>query len=613
MAQPPNSNRPQTVDITSKSSMELSDDLMKMMSPALDAIRSSLRDQTKIMSDTFNLGIENARKAGLKANLSQSDLSATSQKITDTATDAGNSSTGNNTNVLFAGGLFSPAMLSGIVAVAASMTGFDAAIKAIALPGKFKTFNTNMTKFADEVVYMGIRLEEFAKKVKGFKPKLPRLPTIGFVDADGKPFDFSKVWGETKVGAKLNSIGANVGSFFDRIKSAIDMKWTATAELLDTKVTGIKSSVDVFFDGIKTSIDTRWTSVTDAFDTKISGIKTSVNGFFDGIKTSVDGKLVQAADSPFAKSLDEISTSAGKFYDSLPRLKITIPEGITGPGSISETITKVFGSLDGGGILGFLGKVGKFLKPLLIPFEFIIKTVMRPFTQVLLSIIDFVVGFYDGFTSEEGSFMDKVTAGIEGGILGIIKGITEAIDLIFIKLPAWILEKLGFEGAAEGLREFSLTELIDPAWEAIKGFFKNLFNDPKGTLMGAASSFGDMAGDLLKTILRAVLPDPTASLMSFAGLAAAPLKATGVYEYAGIDSSSGELLPSAIKTTVSSSASDALALDATATKNGSGGGSGGTTVVNSAPTYVTKGGNQINQQYTMGKIMSLSQGSTAGF
>ena len=67
MAQPPNSNKPQTVDITSKSSMGLSDDLMKMMTPALDSIRSSLSDQTKIMSATFNLGVENARKAGLKA------------------------------------------------------------------------------------------------------------------------------------------------------------------------------------------------------------------------------------------------------------------------------------------------------------------------------------------------------------------------------------------------------------------------------------------------------------------------------------------------------------------------------------------------------------------
>ena len=608
MAQPPNSNKPQTVDITSKSSMGLSDDLMKMMTPALDSIRSSLSDQTKIMSATFNLGVENARKAGLKANLAQSKAAEASDKITaSVAPSGGDGGDGGS------GGMSMPmlGLGSGIVAIAASLTGFDAAIKAMALPGKFKTFNTNWTKFTDEIVYMGIRIEEFAKKVKAFKPKLPRLPTISFLDADGKAFDFGKVWGETKLAGRLGDISRNVNGFFDRIKSAIDMKWTAAAELIDTKVTGIKTGVNGFFDGIKSSIDTRWTSLADTFDTKISGIKTGVNGFFDGIKTSVDGKLVQAADSPLAKSLGEIKSSVGKFFDGLPRMKITIPEGITGPGSISETITKVFGSLDGGGILGFLGKVGKFLKPLLIPFEFLLKTVMRPFTQILLTIIDFVVGFYEGFTSEEGSMMDKVTAGIEGGLLGVVKGITEAIDLIFIKLPAWILEKLGFDGAAEGLREFSLTELIDPAWEAIKGFFKNLFNDPKGTLMGAASSFGDMAGELMKTILRAVLPDPSAGLMSFAGLAAAPLKMTGVYEYAGIDSKTGQVLPSAISSTASSSAADLLTSDATATKN-AGSGGGGTTVVNSAPTYVTKGGNQNNTNFALQTPMSLAT-ATAGF
>ena len=608
MAQPPNSNKPQTVDITSKSSMGLSDDLMKMMTPALDSIRSSLSDQTKIMSATFNLGVENARKAGLKANLAQSKAAEASDKITaSVAPSGGDGGDGGS------GGMSMPmlGLGSGIVAIAASLTGFDAAIKAMALPGKFKTFNTNWTKFTDEIVYMGIRIEEFAKKVKAFKPKLPRLPTISFLDADGKAFDFGKVWGETKLAGRLGDISRNVNGFFDRIKSAIDMKWTAAAELIDTKVTGIKTGVNGFFDGIKSSIDTRWTSLADTFDTKISGIKTGVNGFFDGIKTSVDGKLVQAADSPLAKSLGEIKSSVGKFFDGLPRMKITIPEGITGPGSISETITKVFGSLDGGGILGFLGKVGGFLKPLLTPFEFILKTVMRPFTQILLTIIDFVVGFYEGFTSEEGTMMDKVTAGIEGGLLGVVKGITEAIDLIFIKLPAWILEKLGFDGAAEGLREFSLTELIDPAWEAIKGFFKNLFNDPKGTLMGAASSFGDMAGELMKTILRAVLPDPTAGLMSFAGLAAAPLKMTGVYEYAGIDSKTGQVLPSAISSTASSSAADLLASDATATKN-AGSGGGGTTVVNSAPTYVTKGGNQNNTNFALQTPMSLAT-ATAGF
>ena len=163
MAQPPNSNKPQTVDITSKSSMGLSDDLMKMMTPALDSIRSSLSDQTKIMSATFNLGVENARKAGLKANLAQSKAAEASDKITaSVAPSGGDGGDGGS------GGMSMPmlGLGSGIVAIAASLTGFDAAIKAMALPGKFKTFNTNWTKFTDEIVYMGIRIEEFAKKVK---------------------------------------------------------------------------------------------------------------------------------------------------------------------------------------------------------------------------------------------------------------------------------------------------------------------------------------------------------------------------------------------------------------------------------------------------------------
>ena len=115
----------------------------------------------------------------------------------------------------------------------------------------------------------------------------------------------------------------------------------------------------------------------------------------------------------------------------------------------------------------------------------------------------------------------------------------------------------------------------------------------------------------MKTILRAVLPDPSAGLMSFAGLAAAPLKMTGVYEYAGIDSKTGQVLPSAISSTASSSAADLLASDATATKN-AGSGGGGTTVVNSAPTYVTKGGNQINTNSHYRCQMSLAT-ATAGF
>jgi hypothetical protein len=100
------------------------------------------------------------------------------------------------------------------------------------------------------------------------------------------------------------------------------------------------------------------------------------------------------------------------------------------------------------------------------------RTVLRPFTQILLSVIDFVVGFYKGFTSEAenetSTFTDKVLAGVEGGFLGVIKGITEAFDLLFFTIPAWLLEKFGMTNAAEILRGFSLTELVDPIWNGIK-------------------------------------------------------------------------------------------------------------------------------------------------
>ena len=122
--------------------------------------------------------------------------------------------------------------------------------------------------------------------------------------------------------------------------------------------------------------------------------------------------------------------------------------------------------------MGFLNKIFKFMKPLLKPFGYVMSVVMAPITRIFLGIIDFVTGFYKGFTKDgEATFAKKLTNGIEGGVLGFIKGFTDAIDFILFGLPAWIAGKLGFDGVAECLKEFSLTALVDPAWEAIKDFF----------------------------------------------------------------------------------------------------------------------------------------------
>jgi hypothetical protein len=79
---------------------------------------------------------------------------------------------------------------------------------------------------------------------------------------------------------------------------------------------------------------------------------------------------------------------------------------------------------------------------------------------------------------KERSLTDRILGGLEGGILGLIKGITGAFDALFIRLPAWLLEKLGMEDAANFLREFSLTDLVDPIWNGIKNIFK-FFSDPE--------------------------------------------------------------------------------------------------------------------------------------
>jgi phage-related protein len=307
-------------------------------------------------------------------------------------------------------------------------------------------------------------------------------------------------------------------------------------------VDNIKTGTSGFFDGIKSGVTTRLTPAIETIGTKLDTLKTSIGGTFDGINGKVTEKFADASEF-FGGKAASIKKGVQSFFDGIPRLKVTMPEGV---GKIGDSIKAVFGSMDEGtGILGFLGKVGGFLKPLMAPFELVVKTIMRPFTQILLSVIDFVTGFYQGFTSEDGTFGDKLKAGIEGGIKGIIKGFTEAIDLIFITLPAWLMEKLGFDGIAEKLRGFSLTALVDPAWEAVKGFFKKMFNDPGGTMMSIARGAGDMAENFIKTILRMILPDPGADRAWYdpRGLVAKAIP-DSVYEYAGMNPQTGQVLPS---------------------------------------------------------------------
>jgi hypothetical protein len=150
---------------------------------------------------------------------------------------------------------------------------------------------------------------------------------------------------------------------------------------------------------------------------------------------------------------------------------------------MSKVSTFFTGAGEGGGIVGFLKNAADMVGK--IPgISMIARIVGGPVTQAIVSIIDFFVGFYKGFTETEldadgneitKSFGDKMMAGLEGGVDGVFKGIIDGIQLLFLDLPKWILTKMGVDMSwMDGLDLWE--DLVSPVWDSIKNIFRFIFS-----------------------------------------------------------------------------------------------------------------------------------------
>ena len=403
---------------------------------------------------------------------------------------------------------FNPLLLSAYTAFTASLFGFDAYLKALGLPKTIDRFKTTFNAFKSSIDKIKLPkvtisntavIDNIAKQVK-----LVAYNAVGIrMGADGKPIVVKRFDGK---------FAKNLGDIGNPIRDSV-------LRLVKAFTTGL--------DSIKTSIlaggegGGLFTRISTAFTTLIDEVKKPF--------------LLFTTDNPFTKGLSDVKKSISAFFDALPRFSIGSADSVF-------SFARVLGSAkEGTGILGFFGKAFGLLNPIIKPLKSVVGVILSPFTRFFITLIDFVTGFYKGFTSEDGDLTDKLLAGIEGGILGVIKGITDAIDLIFVKLPAWIMEKLGFEDTAASLSDFSFTALVDPIWDGIKGFFKKLFT---GDFMGALSDIGDLYKTLYGFILRQVLPkpDPNAKWYDIGNLVSKVIPAS-VYEFAGLDPETGERVP----------------------------------------------------------------------
>lgn len=429
--------------------------------------------------------------------------------------------------------------LASLAAIGLSLAGFDDEVKALKIPTMLKNLSKGLTTVGDSIRTTVKAIDTFVLDIKTFpfsryipkiaidvpenwKLKLPDLPKITIVDSLGKAFkaltaniklpDLPKIKlpDIPKIGL-LDLAGDAIKSTWGRIKlpdlpritfidsfgkaiSALSARnvW-AKIKLPDIPKITIPEFAKITLPDIKlpdlpkiglvSVVGRQVIKMTDAMASawgKISLPKLpSIGLFFDGVKQTA------------AKLLDY-----GKLKlpsaDNLPKFSIVIPEGLQG---FFDSIKTGLGSVSakgvGSGLIGFLKPVGNFFSgigDLFKPVMNLLKAPIKLIAGPLLSIIDFVMGFYKGFTEKEFvedhhgnlhevevSMFDKLFKGITGGIGGVIFGITDAFDALFIRLPAWILEKFGMTNAAEFLRGFSITEMVKPIWEGIVNGMKDYF------------------------------------------------------------------------------------------------------------------------------------------
>ena len=218
-------------------------------------------------------------------------------------------------------------------------------------------------------------------------------------------------------------------------KALTPEKWIAA---INKSVASIAAGLSMEFDLFKASIVEKLKAVETFISDVFGKMKMLVKNVFGG-----EGKVVSAVRSiveyvsRFVKVLSEPFVELFKYAKGALKIFDPIMDAVKGAmGFISK-----FGSA-----VGFFTKIfSKFLVPL----------------NVILTLWDTVKGAIEGFEKD----------GIVGAIAGAVEGLFNS--LIFAPLDmlkdatAWILDKFGFENAAEFLDSFSFQEIFTSFVEAI--------------------------------------------------------------------------------------------------------------------------------------------------
>ena len=331
--------------------------------------------------------------------------------------------------------------------------------------------------------------------------------------------------------------------------------------IITTFVGAFVAEIKRQFNGIKAIFRT-----FDALFEPIKNLMRNVGKTFAGPDTAI-GKFFSFIGNTFKSIKGFFTTGLTNLQGSkfIGNASTMLDDFIKGVKTMFQPISKVFGAIktsmtsvsalaaEGGvisKILGFAKGFGTVLGKLFLP------------VTIVMSAFDFITGFIDGWKESDGNnivskFIDAVGGGLSklvGNLIGI------PLDLLKSGV-SWILGKMGFSEAESFLDSFSFVDLIKgivmAPYNLVSGaidYIVDVFTGKANVmedLMSGISSVKEAASNLIKGILRSILPDPKGGegIMGWIKGAVASVIPDGVYEYAGLNPETGErILPQADET-----------------------------------------------------------------
>ena len=200
----------------------------------------------------------------------------------------------------------------------------------------------------------------------------------------------------------------------------------------------------------------------------------------------VKGKAIQGFNA-FVKGIQSLfRTIIMPFTKAAGAIKSALPTAGTA-GKAVNSATKFFG-IAKSFFPALLKAFGTFARV----FSLLGRVIFLPL-NIIIGVVQGVRGFIEGFLSAKEN--DEST--LSAVYMGVLEGIKKAINTLIMypadllmKGIAFLLEKMGFEGAAEALRGFSFVELFGGLIDGIKTIFSGLSDN---ILVGLLQMVGRLA------------------------------------------------------------------------------------------------------------------------